>query len=174
MPTAASAGTRRAPCSLGSSASTSTWKGSASPATIRSTGSAARAGRSEGGFVTVIPYETPEPPPPDFPDRRASLTAAGTVSVILGMISGALTLLMLAGVLLSRRPAPAASRVGDVVERITLFAAASAFLIWTGVGAIRLRRWARPVMLAAGWTWLAMGSLFLIFYVLSLARMLEA
>src|SRR4051794_4473230 len=117
--------------------------------------------------MTLLSYETPQPPPPDYPDRRALLTFAGTLAIIVGMCVGAGAILMLAALLLRGVRNPERSE-GEVAGAVILCAGAAAFLIWAGIGSIRTRRWVRPVMLAAGWTCLAEGGLFLIFYAISL------
>jgi hypothetical protein len=104
--------------------------------------------------MTLLSYESPDQMPPGLRDRRALLTAAGTLAIIVGMCVGAVALLMLLPLLLSPRTGrgDAPRSTGEVAGNVMLCAGAAAFLVWAGIGSIRNRRWVRPVLLAAGWT----------------------
>jgi hypothetical protein len=121
--------------------------------------------------MTFLQYANPQQPPLHFRDRRTALKAVGIVQIVLGALSGCLALLYLLLLLLRR---PGSAPAGELVSYMMLCAGAAAFFVWVGAGAVRIRRWVRPVMLATGWTWLAMGGLFLIFYLLSLPDVIKA
>ena len=120
--------------------------------------------------MTSISYATAvDPRTLPFEDRRTSLKVVGVLLLVFGGLCGCFAALMPVGMYftaLAARQAPpgslqaAAESRPDVPTMVVaggtyaLFAAA---MVWVGVGAVRLRRWARPVVLVAGWTWLATG-----------------
>lgn len=123
--------------------------------------------------MALLSYETPGPPPPDFPDRRTTLRVAGTVAVMVGMGIAALGILMFVSFVLpdpGETPRPAGEVMGDVA----FCAGGAAFCIWVGAGALKFRRWVRPLILAAGWTWLAATALFLIAFAAPLLETIQA
>ena len=122
--------------------------------------------------MTELAYATP----PDatrlpFKDRRTSLRVAGVLLVVLGAISGcfgAMTPLGMIAAAMAPRPAtmpgagaPAAAPFQYDFRTMAvagaMYVIAAALFIWAGVGSLRLRRWAKPVMLVLGWSWLVTG-----------------
>src|SRR5687768_6456744 len=110
-------------------------------------------------MTAALPYATPPGALSlPFKDRRPGLKAMGVILILLGAgaaCMGALTPLALL--------APAAAGGGQQDWRGLLFGfvmylGAGALLIVSGVGALRLRRWARPVLLVTAWTWVFLGA----------------
>jgi hypothetical protein len=102
----------------------------------------------------------PSPAAP-FKDRSARLTLFGALSILAGcacVVFGLLHLLFLfgAGRLPGTGSMPADSR--PYVMGALLYGLLGAAFIRVGVGSVRRRRWARPLMLALAWTWLMGGA----------------
>lgn len=104
---------------------------------------------------------TPEgtrPDPPAHRDRSTRLFVAGVFlivfgcgSILLGVFSSA-TLLFIP-------QAPEAPEYGpaQAIPGLLVYVGFGAALIALGVGSIRARRWARPLVLILGWGWLGVG-----------------
>jgi hypothetical protein len=124
--------------------------------------------------MTEISYATAvDPRTLPFTDRRTSMKVAGVLLILFGSIFacfGALTPLgMYASTMIAARPpttqgapvAPVAPPVGPDMKTMALagitYLVMAALTIWVGIGSVKVRRWARPVLLVVGWTWLAMG-----------------
>jgi hypothetical protein len=115
-----------------------------------------------------------------FKDRRTSLRVMGIVLLVLGSLSGCIGILapvgMAVSVILMKQAnanraargattAPALTAAPETMDIPTMAMAAgtygllAALLIWVGIGSVRVRRWVRPVIQVAGWTWLVTGLL---------------
>jgi hypothetical protein len=107
--------------------------------------------------MTEIPENQPPTVPAAFKDRRVGLILMG----ILQMFCGGFFLLM--GLLVSLvlvLPAPAGTtppKMSDIAAALAIFAGTAIFFIWTGIGAMLARRWARALMLMTSWIWLIGG-----------------
>jgi len=122
--------------------------------------------------MNLLQYANPQPPTLYFRDRRTALKVMGVLQIVFGAFCACLALLFLLFLLL-RGGVPGQS-AGDVAGHVILCLGLAAFFVWVGAGGVRIRRWVRPVMLATGWAWLAMGGLFLIFFLLSLPDIIKA
>jgi hypothetical protein len=54
---------------------------------------------------------------------------------------------------------------------LSMYVLATVLFIWTGVGALRLSRWVRPVMLIVGWTWLVSGVIGTVYWLIGTPSM---
>jgi len=106
---------------------------------------------------------------PEHRDRTTGLVAFGILVVLTGVLCAAmipLTLLVLAlqETLGELGATPMSART--VIPGLTLYGALAVVLVWLGIGSIRARRWARPLLLVIGWLWLATGVVGLVVMVL--------
>lgn len=137
--------------------------------------------------MTAISYATaPDPRTLPFKDRRTSLKVVGVLLLVFGGLCGCFAAMtpigMLATTYLAQQTPPGslprASPERPDLHTMVLAAATyllmAAAFIWLGIGAVRIRRWARPVMLVVGWTWLATGVASLVHYVAFGVNMREA
>lgn len=118
-----------------------------------------------------------------FKDRRTSLKVVGVLLLVFGGLSACFAAMTPVGIYfasLAARQAPPGSLqraaepdVRTVVLAGGMYVLSAAVLIWLGLGAVRLRRWARPAMLVVGWTWLATGGVSFVHWVLFGASMRE-
>lgn len=95
-----------------------------------------------------------------FRDRSARLTLFGALSILAGgacVLFGLLHLLLLfgAGRLSGMETMPVDWR--SYVMGALLYGLLGAAFIRVGIGSVRKRRWARPMMLSLAWTWLLGG-----------------
>ena len=102
------------------------------------------------GQVPIIPYAQPPPPSQGRPPGHDGglLFGFGVFLIILGCMVGATG--GFAGLLLvlDSRPTSPRELLGEA-PAFLLWAVVVTGLIWTGIGSIRLRRWARAVVLSA-------------------------
>ena len=112
----------------------------------------------------------------------------GVLLIVFGAISACFGALTPRGMWMSTRfgpPAPpggAATRPVPQVELVDyrtmamaggFYLVGAALMIWVGVGSLRVRRWARPVMLVLCWSWLITGGVSFLHMVLFGASMRE-
>lgn len=103
--------------------------------------------------------DRPHDEPPAHRDRRTRLLVLGVLLVVLGcgaILLGGLTLVSFA--VTSRLATTPQLRPAQMVPSLLAYPAGGAILITLGIGSIRCRRWARPLVLILGWSWLLMGS----------------
>jgi len=93
-------------------------------------------------------------------DRRAGLVAFGVVAILVGAVCAVAlaiaTLWTLYGLISWREFGLVNARMALPV--LVSCALASTFFIVTGIGSILARRWARALLLAGSWAWLALGA----------------
>jgi len=99
-----------------------------------------------------------EPPvsPQETKDRSTLLFAFGLVEVVLGLFC----LLMAAVTVLGVAAGPGGPAAPDprmMVPGILFYVLLALYYITTGIGSVRLRRWARPIVLIGSWFWLVSG-----------------
>ena len=107
----------------------------------------------------MIQLEPIVAPPRDFKDRRTGLVVFGILSIVAGGFCGLLALVTPVMVLAASampQQQPSMS-VRDAIIGCLTYALLSAIFVSAGIGSVRIRRWARPVMLIVGWTWLLAG-----------------
>jgi hypothetical protein len=86
------------------------------------------------------------------------LKAAGVLQMILGAMSAFIVPCVLLGIFVqSALPAAQRPSLGSQVAGIFVYVGLAVFFGWTGLGAWRHRRWARPIMLALSVPGLVMG-----------------
>lgn len=117
--------------------------------------------------MTQLPYQFAAPTPPIPHDRRTGLIVFGIVALVIGGLSACLAMftpLMLAmSGALSQAPGAnvhahnAGFDARSVLSAVVVYGVVAAAFIAGGIGSIRTRRWARPLMLSVGWTWLLVG-----------------
>jgi hypothetical protein len=132
-------------------------------------------------MTTPIQYETPvDARRLPFKDRRTGIIVAGVVLLLLGALCGCFSALAPLGMILAavapRRPpgtttapvpAPFEIDFRSAAAAVAVYLSLAAMLVWVGVGAVRLRRWVRPVVLVVAWTWLASGVIGLGYWLLA-------
>jgi hypothetical protein len=135
--------------------------------------------------MTSIPYDTPaEAHRLPFKDRRTSLTVLGVILLVLGGVCGCFGAATPIGMFIaatvpqvpsgwavqSSAPSVTATTteldVRSMVFILLMYAILAAILIGAGIGAVRVRRWVRPVVLIFSWSWLVTGGIGLVFWLL--------
>jgi tetrahydromethanopterin S-methyltransferase subunit B len=101
----------------------------------------------------VISYAQPAFVLP-FPDRRTGLRAWGIVLIVLGAISGCITLTIPFGAaLLTAVPVNQTPNRNQVIIAMIfaaiIYAVTAGLLVWTGIASLRFRKWVRPIVLTA-------------------------
>lgn len=114
----------------------------------------------------TLPQEGLQPPPlpymspagPQFRGKRGGLVAFGVILIVLGIMAGALGMLVLA-VQLSGIMATSPEQLDryTLVSALVTYLAVAVAFIGTGIGSVRCRRWVRPIALVIAWTWLITG-----------------
>lgn len=105
------------------------------------------------------------PPPATFAhhDRSGGLIAMGILLVMLGLACLLMTGFMAFAMSMARHVPEAASvNASQMIAAVAIYLILSAFFLWTGIGTILARRWARALVLATSILWLAMGALTLL------------
>ena len=102
--------------------------------------------------------DRPHDEPPAHRDRRTRLLVLGVLLVVLGC--GAVLLggfILLSFAVAGRLATGPHLRPAQMIPSLLVYPAGGAALITLGIGSIRCRRWARPLVLTLGWTWLLFG-----------------
>lgn len=115
--------------------------------------------------MTALPYLTPGAR--SFNDRSTMLMAVGICLVVGGCLAGCGTIAMPMTMFLPRGATPAGGpprpNWSQLIPGLTLYALAAVCLITLGIGAIRKRRWVRPIVLVLAWIGLIMGVMSAVF-----------
>lgn len=93
-------------------------------------------------------------------DRSGGLIAMGILLVLIGLVCVLFAGLM--GVSMcfaSRSPEMAPMTKGQMYAPAIVYLVFATFFLWTGIGSMMARRWARAVLLSSSILWLAMGAL---------------
>jgi hypothetical protein len=132
---------------------------------------------------STAPAGSPSPAPPDeappvvasaLRDRTGFLGFLGVVEIIIGAFVAILGLMSFVGTIAGMgnagepRQLAAARAIG-----VFFYCGAAAFLILVGIGTIRIRRWARALMLVASWSMVAGAIPGLAFAALILTRVMQ-
>ena len=125
--------------------------------------------------MTQLPYQFEQPLPPIPHDRRTGLIVFGIFALVIGGLAACSAIftplmLLMASAMQPGAGAPAGGGGGGTIivhgthpdprripSAIMLYVVVAAAFIAGGIGSIRTRRWARPLMLSVGWTWLLVG-----------------
>ncbi|MBI4820296.1 MAG: hypothetical protein HY791_28785 [Deltaproteobacteria bacterium] len=106
-----------------------------------------------------------------YRDRSWWLGAFGVLEVLLGLFLAALIpLLLLAQAAVDDEARPS----GYVLQGVLIYGLLGATFIWLGIGSFRCRRWARSLLLALAWNWLAAGATGLLIGGFLLPKLLES
>jgi hypothetical protein len=99
-----------------------------------------------------------------YRDRGTRLAIFGVLATLAGTAWVLLGLLSLAAPMLARLVphAPAAVEARAAAVGMLLYVVIGGALIVSGIGSVRRRRWAPPVLLTLAWTWLIGGALVLL------------
>ncbi len=99
------------------------------------------------------------PADPGFKDRRRWVVSVGILQVFLGLICAFFSLLLpLLSLVIPSSPPDASVWAGsNLVANVLLLIILGSALIWLGIGAIRIRRWARDLMFLGSLIWLITG-----------------
>ncbi len=93
--------------------------------------------------------------PGGFKDRQRAIVVVGVLVVAVGCVCALFAGLV--GLVALVVPASVASPRARVLPRVLMYAALAVMFIWLGIGSIRLRRWARALLLILSWFWLLSG-----------------
>jgi|SRR4051812_3104559 hypothetical protein len=91
------------------------------------------------------------PAPPNLTARKTVIITLGVVEALFGIGYVLMALVMFAG------PAPPNSPVQFMLGLSIFYGITAVLVLWTAIGLIRLRSWARIVTLVFSWLWFAMG-----------------
>jgi hypothetical protein len=123
--------------------------------------------------LTELDYRTP--PVAGFADRSTMLLVVGIFFIIAGVLCGCGVLTMPLA-LFAPRPAngPPPPRIINIVMGALMYAILCAALLSLGIGAIRKRRWVRPLVIVFGWIGLIAGVVGMIIWGFALPEMANA
>ncbi|HEY7115247.1 MAG TPA: hypothetical protein VH475_01605 [Tepidisphaeraceae bacterium] len=125
-----------------------------------------------------IPYAGAPGGPTLEDSRRGGLIAFGIVSILIGALSGCMTVGAIFGVVMALQfgattPGGAAAVANGLpwaqfAVAILMYAAVATLFIWAGVDSIRCRRWVRPVCIALGWMAAVASAFYLAFLLVAM------
>lgn len=110
--------------------------------------------------------EVPTPIP--FKDCSVGLMIFGILTILLGLLVGAMVPLMIAGAAINTANGVATESLQAVLPAISIYAILAVANIWLGIGSILKRRWARALLLISSWAWLIIGILMTAFIAIGL------
>lgn len=115
-------------------------------------------------------------PNPPLKDRKTSLVLVGILDILIGLICSLIAPLMIFGYLATKAaPTPPAQALslGMTAGFSALYLGIAALAIWIGIGLCLCRRWARTLLLIAGWVGLTIGVLSMAFMIFLMPGILE-
>lgn len=108
-----------------------------------------------------------------FKDRSGWITFFGVAQMVLGALTLGMALLAVLGTLLLRRTAgPPQLNLRMAAMTPVFYILLAAFFIVMGIGAVKVRRWARALMLVVSILWLIMGVVTVPMMAVTLPKML--
>jgi len=111
----------------------------------------------------VTEIEPLSPQPPTDRDRSTRLIVSGVFLCLLACCAFFFAVVTVASMLYVRRlpevPETTQLGLGQVISGSLVYCIMGASLLTLGIGSIRRRRWARPLVLIVGWGWLVIGAL---------------
>ncbi len=104
------------------------------------------------------------PPALPFADKRPQLLAAGILLILSGIMAGCSTLMMPLALVIPQQPGQPKMTLSasHIVAAMLLYGAIAGALIWLGIGAVRKRRWSRPLILILATHWIILGAVSLV------------
>jgi hypothetical protein len=124
-----------------------------------------------GPAFNPIDYRSAQLPEP-FKGWRGGSVAFGIIAIIMGVMSGCGAAMMPLGLMMGATARNAAPHQTAAAVSAAAFALASSIaFLWFGVGAIRKRRWTRPLAITGGTLWLLGGVIGIASIVLNLTAM---
>ncbi len=92
-----------------------------------------------------------------FKDRSTGLIVFGAFTILLGCLAGLFALLILGTAASVGHTETAAASPFGLLPAVLIYVVLAVFLIWTGIGSIMARRWARALIVIFSWCWLVLG-----------------
>jgi hypothetical protein len=122
--------------------------------------------------VTESGQPVPGAPSQKFADRSFRLKAAGAICAFLGAGSFLMALLSIFPLVFAKIAEGQAAIASPkmIAPAVGLYTFIGIFFLIAGIGTIRLRRWARNLMIVVAWGWLVIGVLSMVGWVLFLPR----
>lgn len=108
-------------------------------------------------MTSMLENQPPPLVPATFKDRKIGLVVMGILQVLGGGLFLLMGLLVSLVMLLPAPPGNTPPKAADIAISVAVFLGLAIFFMWTGVGAILARRWARALMLITSWVWLIGG-----------------
>ena len=111
----------------------------------------------------------------DFKDRKVRLVVFGILQIILGSLSALTVPLMIFGMIATaaRKDAAESVNVRTMIPGVLLYTLLGVWFIWMGIGSVKVRRWARALILVSSWIWLICGTLGFAFVLLMIPNMYD-
>lgn len=118
--------------------------------------------------------ETLTPAPVEYRDRRTGLIVFGVLVAAMGGI----LLLFVPLLFLAQFAAPSRTGVPPtpqmIIPGVVFCLVIATCFIWLGIGSMLCRRWARAILLILSWTWLAGGTVALVYLAILLPQITSA
>lgn len=113
------------------------------------------------------------PPVPAYKDRSGGMVVFGVFTILLGALSGMMVPFMLLGQIMNaRNPNAPASSLAMLLPALLVYGGLAVVLVWLGIGSIKVRRWARALLLIFAWSWLVMGVMMMLVMVVIFPKLL--
>ena len=123
--------------------------------------------------MTQLAYASPVEPALPFKDRRTGLRVYGILFIVFGSLGALMALFTPLSLILPRAAGQPRPHVGETLGAGAFLLASASAVIWAGIGSLRLRRWARPVILASAWAILVMSAIVCGILVFMMPQMLQ-
>jgi hypothetical protein len=120
----------------------------------------------------------PTGPPAEHKDRSTLLFAFGIAEIVMGLFTLLMAAVTVVAMLAGTGGLPGAPGVQPpnprmVAPGLFFYLLLAAYFITTGIGSMRIRRWARPIVLIVSWLWLVSGVVSLFMTSIILPRFME-
>jgi hypothetical protein len=111
--------------------------------------------------------------PPAYRDRRTGLIVFGIVEIIIGCFCLLLVLMMLLGQVMAAKATGASPPFKLLLPSLLMYPAMAAGFVWLGIGSMKRRRWARAISLIVSWSWLLVGIVSVVAFLLMAPAILK-
>ena len=103
---------------------------------------------------------------PAYRDRRTGLIVFGIVEIIIGCFCLLLLLMMVLGQVMAAKATGNPVPFKILLPSLLTYPAMAAGFVWLGIGSMKRRRWARAISLIVSWSWLLVGIVSIVAFVL--------
>lgn len=109
---------------------------------------------------------------PTYKNRRTGLIAFGIVMIVVGCVVALFLPLAFLGQFVGAKSMGVAPNYRALVQTVFMYGLLAVAFIWLGAGSIKARRWARALLLIVAWSWLVVGFITVIAFLIVMPQII--